>query len=489
MNTAADGLQTKVQIKLTTRHADIELPEDPGVLLVSTSVRRYGLSSLVNSLLQTPKPTPFEFLINGQFLRTSIDDFLTANGISAESTLTIEYTRALIPPKHVASLEHDDWVSAVDVLSRTSPAAWGDNNHVASGQERILSASYDGLLRVWNMSGDLLATSTQPNNGGRVTSLKTAKFLSPTQLVAGGLDMTLRLYTYTEDSFPSSSSQGSITPTLELYSHKSSIESLAFHPSTPTRLLTASSDTTIAIWTTNPSLAPPAPPALLPSSTAISNKRLKSSKQSSDTLPRRGPLALLTAHTAPVTSIIYSPSDSTIAYSASQDHTLRTWDLPTAGLVDTRTTGHSIHSLAALPALHLIAAGTSARHITLIDPRVSATKVAVMTLRGHSNAVVSLATDPWSEYGLVSGSHDGTCRIWDVRSVRTAQVAGGGGQVGESVYSIERESVAKGAKRVVGGEGVKVFGVCWDGEVGIVSCGEDKRVQVNRGNVGGGAES
>lgn len=112
-----------------------------------------------------------------------------------------------------------------------------------------------------------------------------------------------------------------------------------------------------------------------------------------------------------------------------------------------------------------------------------------MTLRGHSNAVVSLATDPWSEYGLVSGSHDGTCRIWDVRSVRTAQVAGGGGQVGESVYSIERESVAKGAKRVVGGEGVKVFGVCWDGEVGIVSCGEDKRVQVNRGNVGGGAES
>jgi hypothetical protein len=29
--------QSKVQIRLTTRHADIELPEDPGVLFVPTS--------------------------------------------------------------------------------------------------------------------------------------------------------------------------------------------------------------------------------------------------------------------------------------------------------------------------------------------------------------------------------------------------------------------------------------------------------------------
>lgn len=31
------------------------------------------------------------------------------------------------------------------------------------------------------------------------------------------------------------------------------------------------------------------------------------------------------------------------------------------------------------------------------------------------------------------------------------------------------------------GEGVKVFGVNWDVELGIVSVGEDKRVQINRG--------
>jgi hypothetical protein len=30
------------------------------------------------------------------------------------------------------------------------------------------------------------------------------------------------------------------------------------------------------------------------------------------------------------------------------------------------------------------------------------------------------------------------------------------------------------------GEGFKVFSVNWDKEVGIVSAGEDKRVQINR---------
>ncbi|KAI5293385.1 WD repeat-containing protein 12, partial [Ascosphaera acerosa] len=61
------------------------------------------------------------------------------------------------------------------------------------------------------------------------------------------------------------------------------------------------------------------------------------------------------------------------------------------------------------------------------------------------------------------------------------------GVVGESVYTITRKSVedagaAAGAARRVGGEGVKVFGVCWDKEVGVLSAGEDKALQINRGD-------
>lgn len=378
--------------------------------------------------------------------------------------LDVEYTRAVLPPLHVSSFEHDDWVSAVDMLSQSSLAGIWSKDGVQSGQERILSASYDGLLRVWNLSGDAIATSTPPNNGGRITSLKSAKWLSDSKIIAAGLDNVVRTYNYDEDT-------RTISASLELYNHRWGVEDVAVHgPSN--RILSASSDTTISLFSGNAKDSPAAPSNLLPTSTAASNKRQRLSKPER-TVPSRGALSTLSGHTAPVSGVIFKPEDSTVAYSTSHDHTLRTWDLPTSTCVDTRTTGHALLSLVALPN-NIIAAGTSARHITLIDPRASATRIAVSTLRGHGNAVVSLDTDPNSEYGLVSGSHDGTTRIWDIRSVRSR---GEDGQVGESVYSIARNGATNTRSS---GEGIKVFGVRWDKEVGIVSAGEDKKVQINK---------
>lgn len=334
---------------------------------------------------------------------------------------------------------------------------------------------------MWDTSANCLATST-PISSSRVQSLKTAKWLSPSRVVAAGMDQVVRVYKYT-DAQPGSDNDASLTPLLELLGHQWAINSLAVHaPSS--RILAASQDHSIGLFSTRASEGPPPPENLLP---RLSTKR---QKLSADTTPppRRGPLALLTAHTAPVSSTIFDPADPTIAYSTSHDHTLRTWDLPSQSAVSARPTSSALLSLTALPALHLLAAGTAARHITLIDPRESASTVAVMTLRGHSNAVVALAADPRSQYGLVSASHDGTCRVWDVRSVRSGGAGDvGGGQVGESVYTIERESAARKAKgngKVVAGEGVKVFGVCWDRDVGIVSAGEDRMVQVNQGAKG-----
>ena len=61
-----------------------------------------------------------------------------------------------------------------------------------------------------------------------------------------------------------------------------------------------------------------------------------------------------------------------------------------------------------------------------------------MTLRGHKNMVNSIVPDPESNYGLVSASADGTCRVWDLRSTRQGTKEEGG-IVGEPVYVIERQ--------------------------------------------------
>ncbi|KEQ85137.1 ribosome biogenesis protein ytm1 [Aureobasidium pullulans] len=455
---------SQVRIQLTTRSPDIELPEESsGPILVSTELRRYQLSTLVNNLLATEQPVPFEFLINGQFLRTSIDEFLTANGISAETTLNVEYVRALVPPSHVASFEHDDWVSSVDLLSATSAAGrWAGKNFGASGvgNERLVSASYDGLLRLWNQSKEVLATS---GDGGHSGPVKSVKFLDHSRLVSSSVDRSVRIWNYNDRE---------ITPKVELLGHTASVDRLAVH--TPSqRILTASQDHTVGIFSSDIKSNPSAPAHLLPNP---SSKRRKPSV----TVPQRGALSLLAGHNAPVSDVTFKPDDATVAYSTSWDHTLKTWDLATHSCVDTRATSHPLVSVAALPQLNLVAAGTTARHISLIDPRASATAIVAMTLRGHNNAVVSLAPSPDNGFVFASGGHDGSVRVWDVRNAKAGNAGGvaEGGMTGESIFVLERDG--QGEKKPVGGEGIKVFGVQWDEAWGIVSCGEDKKVQVNQ---------
>lgn len=388
--------------------------------------------------------------------------------------------RSIIPPVYLASFEHDDWVSSVDVL----PSGLGDvsrgveSDGPVTGDGRILSGSYDGYVRVWNMSSEVLATSAPASGGGHTSGVKAARFLSRSRVVSSGLDRTVRIWDYSE---PEDGSSGRLVPKMVLYGHRGSVDDISVHAPSSC-ILSASGDHTVGVWSTKKSNAPPAPESLISSNPSSRSKRQKLA--TSDTAPKRGPLALLKSHSAPVSSAIFKPTDPTVAYSSSWDHTLRTWDLATSSLVDTRTTSHALLSLTVLPGLNLLATGTSARHITLIDPRTSATTVAAMTLRGHANAVVSLCPDPNNDYGLVSGSHDSTCRVWDVRSTKPGRAQDGAGvpegAVGESVYVIERESI-KGQGRRVGGEGSKVFGVVWDREVGIVSAGEDRRVQINKG--------
>ncbi|KAH0607663.1 uncharacterized protein H6S33_002697 [Morchella sextelata] len=444
MDTAMDtdpSPTSKVQVQFVTRHPDIAVPAAP--ILVPSNLKRYGLSQIINHLLDTSTPVPFDFLASGSFLRTSLDAYLTQHGLSAESVITLEYVRAVVPPKFRAAFQHDDWVSSVHTLSPTTSSSLSS--------PLILSGSYDGIARIWNLSGQVLSEAP-----GHSAPIKAAKWThNGAGLVTAGMDRTLRLWSYD----PSADGADAITPLAELLGHKSTVEHLAVDPRS-THILSASSDSTVGVWSTTPTSLPPAPAAALPP------KPTKKRKTAPSAVPRYGALALLSGHTGPVAAVEFDGKDATVAYSVGWDHTIRTWDLATHRLVDTRTTQHPIASVCVLPGLSLLAAGSTARHITLHDPRASASEVAASTLRGHTNCVAALCAGGESEWMMASAGHDGTVRVWDVRA------AGSG-----SVFVIRRE-----------GEGVsgreKVFAVEWS-EVGIVSGGEDKRVQINETPRGG----
>lgn len=422
-------------------------------------LRRYHLSALVNRLLSTGKPVPFEFIINGVFLRSSLDDYLTEHGISAETTLQVEYVPAQVPPQHVTSFQHDDWVSAVDLLSATT--ASGINSTVDSASQRILSASYDGLLRTWSASGECIATSPALHT----MAIKSAKFLSPNMVVSSSMDRSVRIWKYSE----SSPTSGTFTPALELYNHSEFVNRLAVHTSSQ-KILAASADHTLSIFSPSESSSPEAPARFIK---ATSSKRHKPSS-SSKPVPQRGALATLKSHSHVVSDVAFAPQDHTVAYSTSWDHSLKTWDLTTARCVDTRTTSHALYSVLPLKETGLVAAGTFARHISLVDPRATASTVVAMTLRGHTNSVSSLAQGPESGGSvLASASHDGSVRVWDLRmATASVNVLGDGGRVAEPLYKLNRETV--------GGEERQLFSVCWDETWGIVSGGEDGSVQVHQ---------
>ena len=490
--------QRHVPIKLITRHSDIAIP-DPGPHLVPTNFRRYGLSEIVNHLLDLESATriPFDFLIDGAFLKTSLDEYLTANGLSTEVTLTLEYMRSVLPPVFRASYKDDDWVASVAIIPGRTDGEARKGEFLKKGEVRVLAAGYDGIARIWDVTGTGKVAGVAVGHTGPV---KCGGWIAQKRFLTAGMDRVVKLWGYDEpaqdgdeempDGDKEARTKGVVTPLAEFCSHKGMINSIAIHSAT-SKFLTASADGTVGLWSTHPSKCPPAPPE---TSAPPHLKRRRIASTNIASVPRLAPLSVLTqsisssakTNPQPSSAVIFHPHDPTVSYSTTWSHQILTHDLTTSSLVSSLTTPHPILSLTALPSLSLLAAGSSARHITLHDPRADAAIISQATLRGHTNAVVSLCAAPTSEFLLASASHDGTCRVWDVRAVGAGSTGGGVLATREdkaqgSLYLIKRES----------DEGGKVFCVDWSKELGIVSGGEDRRVQINAGvEVGGrGGES
>ncbi|GMM30311.1 Ytm1 protein [Martiniozyma asiatica (nom. inval.)] len=436
----------QIKVKFFTRDEDENLHVASNPIYVPASLRRFGLSEIVNHLLESETPVPFEFLVEGTLLKGTLQDYLVQNGLSTEAFLTLEYTRAVLPPKFLSSFSNEDWISSIHTMgSMTFNAAEGD----VTTNPKIVTGSYDGVVRIWNESGKV---ETQLE--GHSQPIKAVKFITPTRFVSAGMDRSIRLWkagTISNEDIDKDTQKGKTLALLEV--HNAPVSSLDVHTET-NKILSGSYDNTLALWSTNPKDMETTTGNEDESErlSSASRKRLKLAHRDA-TLKRKSPLSILESHKSPVEDVLIDKTDASVAYSVSQDHTIKTWDLVTSRCVDTKQTNYSLLSLAKLDTLGLLATGSSARHINLHDPRAS--KVTNSQLVGHTNMVVSLTTTD-NDYMLISGSHDGTAKVWDVRADK-------------AMYTITRES----------GNKSKVFAVDWEKEIGILSAGSDKKLQIN----------
>ncbi|ORY81935.1 WD40-repeat-containing domain protein [Protomyces lactucae-debilis] len=429
---AAPGTDTlNVQINFTTKDASVAFDQDAPIL-VPTSLKRYGLSEVVNHLLgQQDEPVPFSFLIDGELLSTSVQDFLTKRGLSSETVLNVEYIRSILPPSFLASYPHDDWISAVAL----------------QGQD-IVTGSYDSLVRVWDQSQHCKATGIGHTNAIKAVAYAGSLTGQQANLATASMDRTLRLWQL-------HASGDALTCTAELRGHVASVESCDLHGTT---LVSGSSDGILGLWDTSDELGQP----------YIATHQAKRKRQRGTGVGVLTSRQLKQTHSQPISQVMLNPQDASLAYSSSWDKSLIATDLTTMLPITTIQTGSPLFSLLSIPSLSIVLTGGQ-RSVQVHDLRSN--QLTRSTLQGHGNFVSSLARAPImsgvsnNAYLFASGSYDGDVRVWDLRNDR-------------SLYVIGRTKQERKERQSTGSN--QVMCVAW-GEMGIVSGGEDCQLQINRG--------
>nr|GMD76572.1 ribosome biogenesis protein WDR12 homolog [Ipomoea batatas] len=349
MDIDAEEATKRVHVRFVTKlKPPFKAP--PTSIAIPSNLTRLGLSAVVNNLLKAGdddwKPEPFDFLIGGELIRMSLEEFLLAKKISAEKILDIEYIKAVAPRREEEPSLHDDWVSAVD----------------GSNSKFILTGCYDGVGRLWKEAGS--CTHVLKGHTNAVTSVCVIK---PKGVVDGGdelvatasKDRTVRFWKIDADEILEQPK--SIRSYKILRGHNASVQSIAAQPSGE-MVCSGSWDCTINLWQANDSDAV--------SETVSIKKRKKGKKEEKDDDPQTEGEAVSTliGHTQCVTSVVW-PKNDTI-YSSSWDRSIRSWDVETGKDIVNMFSGKAINCLdVGGESSALIAAGGSDPILRIWDPR------------------------------------------------------------------------------------------------------------------------
>ena len=111
-------------------------------------------------------------------------------------------------------------------------------------------------------------------------------------------------------------------------------------------------------------------------------------------------------------------------------------------------------STVVLPDDNFVVSSSADRSVSVYDFRAASTGLAPATLSFmHSSTPSSVALSPISDSQIITGSYDGTVRLWDLRSTKSAvasfKVWGGG----KKVLAVDSTSGSGSGIVGVGGEG------------------------------------
>ncbi|CAG8502747.1 18261_t:CDS:10 [Acaulospora morrowiae] len=412
--------KSQIQVRFITQQREYTVTDS--AILVPTNLRRYGLSEIINHLLGFEKPIPFDFIINNQFLRTSLSEYLIKHEISTENIITIEYVESMLPPTPLSSFQHDDWISSVK----------GHN------QSLFLTGSYDNNVRVFNTSGECLQTLV-----GHLAPIKSVSWVTVSDdsivCLSSSQDRTIR-------AWQASLVDKNYKTLYECKGHTGSVESVSVHPSC-TEFASASWDSSILLWSMD------MPEEIEYDILAIPSKKRRLNNSE---IKIKKPITTMHGHVGPVSSVIFDTKNHNKLYSGGWDHSLRIWDIEARTNVDTKNCDKSVLDIAYSDKSGLIASGHSDHIVRLWDPRSEA--VVKLAFASHKNWISCISWSPNSQFMLVSGSYDASIKIWDIRSKTPLYTLNPGG----------KENL----------DNKKILCIDWDLDI-ILSGGEDNKLYLH----------
>jgi ribosome biogenesis protein YTM1 len=184
-------MKSQILCSFKSRSPEYAVPETP--ILVPTSLKRFGLSEIINTLLGAEK-IPFDFLIQNQILKTSLESYLISSNLSREVTLEIEYIQSILPPKLHSVIKQDDWISCI-----------------SSNNDLYVYGSYDGQARIIDSKGSLLYTLK-----GHSRPIKSVIF-HQNYCITGGQDSRIIVHNFKNDQIEfQGAGNGSIESLVDL---------------------------------------------------------------------------------------------------------------------------------------------------------------------------------------------------------------------------------------------------------------------------------